>query len=117
MKFCPKCGREVGDTEERCPGCDYILFVNHQEANTSGPPPVNQPLSVVLMVVCIILIILVPGIGPIVGIVGGVQFLGREEVEYQRFGKTMLVVSLLAIAISLLCCCMSMLFGFGLFMV
>ena len=54
----------------------------------------------------IILIIAVGGLGAIAGCVAGVALSKHPSEDYRRFGKLMLTVSVVMLAISFLCCCL-----------
>ncbi len=54
----------------------------------------------------IILIIAVGGLGAIAGCVAGVALSRHPSEDYRRFGKLMLTVSVVMLAISFLCCCL-----------
>lgn len=57
-----------------------------------------------LKVLVIVLIVMVGGLGAIAGCVAGVALSKSPSEDYRRFGKLMMTVSVVMIAIWLLCC-------------
>ncbi len=67
--------------------------------------PVNEPtIHPALKVIVIVLIILVGGIGAVAGLIAGIILMKSPAQDYQRFGKTITIISAIMLALSLICC-------------
>ncbi|MBM6828780.1 hypothetical protein H9X85_03935 [Anaerotignum lactatifermentans] len=67
--------------------------------------PVHEPtIHPALKVIVIVLIILVGGIGAVAGLIAGIILMKSPAQDYQRFGKTITIVSAIMLALSLICC-------------
>ncbi len=125
MSFCPKCGREIVNEDLGCPACNqkqaeqidsfvveddkgtYQKFENNQAYQ-----PVEQTIHPALKVIIIALIILVGGVGAVAGLVGGIVLMKSPIADYQKFGKLMMIVSIVMLALSVVCCLLyGMLYG------
>ena len=71
----------------------------------SGSQPMDEKtLPVMLKVAVIVLIVFVGGIGAIVGLLGGIAMMKSPFEDYRSFGKIMVVISVIMLALGLLCC-------------
>lgn len=81
-------------------------------SGSSSQPVGEKTLPVVLKIAVIVLIVAVGGIGAIVGLLGGMAMMKSPFEDYRSFGKTMVIVSTVMLALCLLCCVMNgVLFG------
>lgn len=71
----------------------------------------DQVIPTVLKVIIILAIICVGGIGSIAGIIAGVALIKSPIEDYRKFGKTLIIVSAVMIAIWFLCCVVGGFFG------
>ncbi|MFV0314281.1 MAG: hypothetical protein ACK5I7_04160 [Anaerotignum sp.] len=85
---------------------------NWEDYRSTEPQPVQeQTLHVALKIVIIILVLLAGGIGQVAGIIAGIILLKSPLEDYRKFGKTLIVVSCVMLAVWLLCCILGGLFG------
>ena len=70
-------------------------------------PASEAKIHPLLKVIVIVLIVMVGGIGAIAGCVAGVVLMKSPAEDYRRFGKTILIVSIVMLVFSFLCCVMS----------
>lgn len=78
---------------------------NRYHYEQSDPTPVEEKkLHPALKVLVIVMMIMVGGIGAIAGLVAGLVLMKSPVEDYRRFGKTMVIVGAVMIAIWFLCC-------------
>ncbi len=63
----------------------------------------ERDLPTVLKVILLVLIVVVGGFGAIVGIIGGLVLMKSPFENYRKFGKTMLIVSLVMLILGIVC--------------
>ena len=109
MKECPFCGPKIRNENAHCPGCGYGQGISGQRSpfgenpwrrnqNASPSPflpngnnnqaPAQKRFNIALEIILIILAVLVPLVGIIVGIV----FLCQNDRELKRVGKVISLV-------------------------
>lgn len=120
---CPVCGvrenkvslaKEKPEEEKAEPVTDFTVedqngysqrFESHSENGWEGSHPAEEKtLHPALKVVVIVMMVMVGGIGAIVGILGGAAMMKSPFEDYRRFGKTMVVVGSVMLALWFLCC-------------
>lgn len=128
--ICPNCGRTIEKEEQGCSYCGYKPVIDGEilneiteriqpeqsveERKMEGfQPEAENGLSLLLKILIIVLAILIPGIGPIVGIVGGVILMGSPLETNRSFGRLLLGFSIILIGLSIVCCCLNAFLGFG----
>lgn len=84
-------------------------FESHVESgawsgSASVQPENAKTLHPALKVVVIVMMVLVGGIGAIVGILGGVAMMKSPFEDYRSFGKVMVIVGCVMLALWFLCC-------------
>ena len=87
-------------------------FESRMESGAWSGDPSVQPesaktLPVALKVVVIVMMVLVGGIGAIVGLLGGIAMMKSPFEDYRAFGKTMVIVGCVMLALCFLCCVMN----------
>ena len=83
-----------------------------ETAYTKQKTPISEiTIHPVLKVAVLVLIVLVGGVGAIAGCVAGAVLMKSPAEDYRRFGKLMLIVSIVMLALSFLCCVVSMVVG------
>ncbi len=95
---------EDADGEKHC-------FENNEETGNAeyrgrSKSAEDATIPAAIKALVIILIIAVGGLGAIAGCVAGVALSKHPSEDYRRFGKLMLTVSVVMLAISFLCCCL-----------
>lgn len=73
--------------------------------------PAEATIHPALKVMIVVLIVMVGGFGAIAGCVAGLVLSKSPSEDYRRFGKLMLTVSIVVLALSLLCCVMTSFLG------
>ena len=67
-----------------------------------GPP--QKRLSNGAKVALVAVTLLIPAIGYVIGIIVGVVYMNKPDEDCKSFGKALLILSLIMIALSVLCC-------------
>lgn len=76
----------------------------HAEYKKKASIEADATIHPVLKVLIIALIVLVGGFGAVAGIVAGIVLSKSPAEDYRRFGKLMMTVGIVMLALSLLCC-------------
>lgn len=79
--------------------------------SSESKPVQEQTIPTILKVIIIMAIIVAGGFGQIAGLVTGVVLLKSPIEDYRKFGKTLIIISCVVLAIWLLCCVIGGLFG------
>jgi len=77
------------------------------EYKKKAAPASEAKIHPLLKVIVIVLIVMVGGIGAVAGCVAGVVLMKSPAEDYRSFGKTILIVSIVMLVLSFLCCIMS----------
>lgn len=77
------------------------------EYRQTAKPAAEATIHPVLKVIIIVLIVMVGGFGAIAGVIAGIVLMKSPAEDYRRFGKLLLIVSVVVLALSLLCCVFS----------
>lgn len=137
MAICPECGRESKPEAEYCPYCNHSLIIEGEilkETTESVTPDVRlfdqdntvfgqstnteeSGLNTFLKVLIIILVFVIPGVGPLVGLIGGVFLMASPLESNRSFGKLLVWTGVIMMILSFLCCCMNFFFGFFTFLI
>ena len=70
-------------------------------------PASEAKIHPLLKVLVIVLIVMVGGIGAVAGCVAGVVLMKSPAEDYRSFGKTIMIVSIVILALNLVCCVLS----------
>lgn len=119
--YCPKCGVFMEDTDNVCPKCGYVndniidgecteetvkeetININENKYNNTEE---ELQLGNLVKVFLVAVTVLVGGIGPIIGIVSGIVLMSKPYEDYRSFGKILVILGIVFLAISFLCCCL-----------
>ncbi len=74
-------------------------------------PVQEQTVPTILKVIVVIAVIVAGGIGQIAGLVAGIVLLKSPIEDYRKFGKTLITISCIMLAIWFLCCIVGGLFN------
>ncbi|MDO4530847.1 MAG: hypothetical protein Q4C06_02600 [Bacillota bacterium] len=74
-------------------------------------PASEAKIHPVLKIIVIVLIVMVGGVGAVAGCVAGAVLMKSPAEDYRSFGKLLLIVSVVMLAFSLLCCVFSTFLG------
>ena len=117
--YCPICGEKIKNQAEGCPSCGYKerqvsdekrlqtgTEILNQQPTSGGqqyyygasPQKAEKEIPIALMVISILAIVYIP-ISFWIGIIEGVILMTRPWPSYQKFGKVMLIVGLVTMAI------------------
>ncbi len=99
-----------GQSEQQRGTSYSYSYTEYRDQSSSAT---EQTLHPALKVLIIVLIIITGGIGPLVGLIGGIILMKSPVADYRSFGKTMITVSVVLLVLSLLCCVAAGLFGFA----
>lgn len=112
MKECSFCGAKIIDETKPCPGCGYnsnpsseILgdakeidsHIIEEKPQQNEVDVENKVLPMWLKVVLVIITIL---FSPIIGIIASIFLLCNKSNDYRSFGKKLLIITLVFIAVS-----------------
>lgn len=107
----PKAEPVTEFTVEDSDGMSHHFESNRQtgdaEYRQTAKPAAEATIHPVLKVIIIVLIVMVGGFGAIAGVIAGIVLMKSPAEDYRRFGKLMLIVSIVMLALSLLCCVLS----------
>ena len=121
----PKCGVLMNDTENVCHKCGYVndniidgecteetvkeetvkeetININENKYNNTEEIQLGNIAKVFLVAITV----LIGGIGPIVGIISGIVLMNKPYQDYRSFGKILVILGIVFLSISLLCCCL-----------
>ena len=102
-------------TVEEKNGKTYHFESNEETGEASytkqTAPPTEARIHPALKAIVIVLIVMVGGVGSIAGCIAGAVLMKSPAEDYRRFGKLMLIVSIVMMALSLLCCVVSVVVG------
>lgn len=107
MAVCPGCGWPVGDQSE-CPHCRYTPIIGGtlEETTSLFDKKIStgeKNLNIFLKVISILFIMVITGIGPLIGLIGGLILMESYLESRRSFGKLLVQVSLVLISLALLC--------------
>ena len=88
MRYCGNCSYPLPDGSDSCPRCGAA-----GERRIAGS---KRALMILLSVF----------IAP-AGIVAGSVYMAKDLAEYRAFGRMMLIISLVSITLTIICCCSS----------
>lgn len=107
----PKAEPVTEFTVEDSDGMSHHFESNRQtgdaEYRQTAKPAAEATIHPVLKIIIIVLIVMVGGFGAIAGVIAGIVLMKSPAEDYRRFGKLMLIVSIVMLALSLLCCVFS----------
>lgn len=106
MSYCSKCGRRIIDEEYGCPYCKESTSNYYGEYK-----PQEEGLSNGIKVALVSLACLIP-FGFVAGIIVGAVFIGKSNIDYKSFGKALMILCIILLSLSLLCCIAITVFGF-----
>lgn len=120
LKICNFCGESIPADAARCPYCASVLETaadgdTYGTGDTYGDMPgpgqgmmrgrTRAPLSNGMKVFLTLLFALVPGIGPIAGIITAIAFMSSDEdSDRKSFGAALLVANLALFSLACLGC-------------
>ena len=97
----------VEDSDGRTHHFESSTETGEAEYKKKAAPASEAKIHPLLKVIVIVLIVMVGGVGAIAGCVAGVVLMKSPAEDYRRFGKTILIVSIVMLVFSFLCCVMS----------
>ena len=128
MSYCTKCGSQIKEGEQTCQTCGYTqpaetvsLSKPEVEQNPGiDDSPVNQEpithletiangsngnnLSNGWKVFLTALTVLVPLIGPVLGLIMSLIYLASPNMDSKSYGKALLILTIVYIGIGVVCC-------------
>lgn len=107
----PKAEAVTEFTVEDSDGRSHHFESNRQtgdaEYRETERPVSEATIHPLLKILIIVLIVMVGGFGAIAGVIAGIVLMKSPAEDYRRFGRLMLIVSIVVLALSLLCCVFS----------
>ena len=94
---CKKCGKEFDDNFDFCPKCGF-------KVKSSNILKTENQLSNIVKVLIVVGICIIPFVGWIGGIIAGIIFMNNSESDSKSFGKAILILSIIIVIWSMLCC-------------
>ena len=94
---CKKCGKEFDDEFDFCPKCGF-------KVKGSNILKTENQLSNIVKVLIVVGICIIPFVGWIGGIIAGIIFMNNSESDSKSFGKAILILSIITVIWSMLCC-------------
>lgn len=105
MAYCNKCGQYILNDLYGCPNCGKDnTGVSADLAKQSTPLQPEKVLSNALKVTIVSSTLLFSIFGLIFGVVMSIIFMNSVEKDYKSFGKALLVLCIVVIVISIICC-------------
>ncbi len=105
---CKKCGKEFDDNFDFCPKCGF-------KAKSSNALKTENQLSNIVKVLIVVGICIIPFVGWIGGIIAGIIFMNNSESDSKSFGKAILILSIIIVVWSMLCCVVAAAFNVRIF--
>lgn len=105
---CKKCGKEFDDNFDFCPKCGF-------KAKGSNVLKTENQLSNIVKVLIVVGICIIPFVGWIGGIIAGIIFMNNSESDSKSFGKAILILSIIIVVWSMLCCVIAAAFNVRIF--
>lgn len=75
-----------------------------QQRNAAEGNVIPTPLKVLIIVLLIVVSLFFSGFGAIAGLIAGIILMRSPVLDYQKFGKTLTIISGVLLGISLICC-------------
>ncbi len=141
MSYCPNCGRKIDDENVGCTVCGYKPVIEgeivREEVKTDGTdfnsdknretdpgyresfeterreryePKEQGTISTPLKVIIVLLVLFLP-FGVIGGLIAGIVFMGKDNIPDRSFGKILVILCSILIALWLICVCASLFLG------
>ena len=117
----------MSDTDTKCKNCGYMPVIDAEVINEEVKDDpirrtINQNinkfentegLKTIVKVLLILMVIFFPVAGPLIGIFVSIYLMNDAySIEKRSFGKTLLGISILALILGIVFCCISKTFGF-----
>ena len=124
--YCPNCHAPMSETDTRCKNCGYMPVIDAEVVNEEvHDEPIRKTinkgmetmenqegLKTIFKVLLILMVIIFPIFGSLVGIFIATHFMNDPySYEKRAFGRTLLTVSIIVLILGILFCCISKAFG------
>lgn len=90
--------QKVGGTWGQSPNPDF------NQPNPVEEKVIPTVLKVIIIVLLIVISLFVSGFGAIAGLIAGIILMRSPVLDYQKFGKTITIISGVLLGISVICC-------------
>ncbi|NLL70550.1 MAG: zinc-ribbon domain-containing protein [Epulopiscium sp.] len=118
MRFCRNCGKLLEDNQSYCSFCGKMVDTEKEVeiisvedikqskpsiqestkfSTTSATPVIDPPLNNWIKVLLSVLVPAIPGLGALVGLIFGIVFMAKEDIDRKTFGRALLTVSIIFI--------------------
>lgn len=116
MAYCEKCGHYIANEMEGCTYCKNNIGGTDIEGQNKDSYNYQQPgLSNGAKVAMVAVTILIPGIGYIFGVIMSIVYMSKPDFDSKSFGKALMILCVVMIIISILCCIIMFIFNIALF--